>query len=154
MKDNLIRKQSKNPDLDDCPEEYKKLEKAYDEQRDFDEIDEISYNDEISLAEIAWEDYLAEVEYAEYLKGINSSYSNVFDEKIASIENIMTLRIVDEKIYKDLLIMLYGHTIAAIEGYIYATFFNTVIQSEEFLKKLVETDPGLQKQTIKVTAFL
>jgi hypothetical protein len=147
-KEEWIMKRLKTSYSDDTSEEYEKLAIAY-EERDFDEIAD---NYDNSLAEMAFEDYLAEVEYAEYLKSISSSHSQVFDEKIASIEKIMTLTI-DEKIDKDLLIMLYGHTISTIEGYIYATFFNNVIQSDELLKKLVETDKVLIKRTIKLTDF-
>jgi hypothetical protein len=143
-----IRKELNNPDADESTEGWEELETAY-EQRDFDDFSD-NYDD--YLAEIAFEDYLDEVEYANFLKSISSSYSKVFDEKIASIKKIMDLSI-DEKTDKDLLIMLYGHTISAIEGYIYTTFFNTVMQSDGLLRKLVETDPSLKDKTIKLTDF-
>lgn len=143
-----IRKELNNPDADESTEGWEELETAYEER----EFDEISDNEENTLAEKAFEDYLADVEYAEYLNSISSSYSKVFDEKITSIKKIISLNI-DEKTDKDLLIMLYGHTISAIEGYIYTTFFNTVMQSDELLKKLVGTDTVLMKKSIKLTDF-
>lgn len=42
-------------------------------------------------------------------------------------------------------VMIYGHTVAAIEGFLSSAFIKTTIEHEELIRKLVETDPAFSK---------
>lgn len=65
---------------------------------------------------------------------------DIFQNHIKSVEKILEAK-VDEEAYFSLLVMLYGHLVAAVEAYLSSTFIQKVTNSEEFTRKLVETDP-------------
>lgn len=65
---------------------------------------------------------------------------SVFKSQIESVEKILEVHI-DEEAYFSLLVMLYGHVVAAVEAYLSSTFIQKVTNSEDLTRKLVETDP-------------
>lgn len=65
---------------------------------------------------------------------------DIFQNHIKSVEKILEAEI-DAEAYFSLLVMLYGHVVAAVEAYLSSTFIQKVTNSEEFTRKLVETDP-------------
>jgi len=47
-------------------------------------------------------------------------------------------------------VMLHGHVVSAIEGYLAGTFIHKVTNSEKLIRKLVETDPEFSKRTFSL----
>ena len=64
----------------------------------------------------------------------------IFQNHIKSVEKILEADI-DAEAYFSLLVMLYGHVVAAVEAYLSSTFIHKVTNSEELTRKLIETDP-------------
>ncbi|MFT0773010.1 hypothetical protein [Psychrobacter aquimaris] len=69
---------------------------------------------------------------------------DIFQNHIKSVEKILESDI-DEEAYFSLLVMLYGHVVAAVEAYLSSTFIQKVTNSEELTRKLIETDPTFSK---------
>ncbi len=69
----------------------------------------------------------------------------IFNETIESSREILSLP-VSQKSRKNLLVMVYGYIIAAVEAYLASTFIDTVMSSENFLRKLIESDPEFAKR--------
>ncbi|MCG3809763.1 hypothetical protein I3252_09745 [Psychrobacter sp. Ps4] len=65
---------------------------------------------------------------------------DIFQKQIMSVEKLLAVD-VDEEAHFSLLVMLYGHVVAAIEAYLSSTFIQKITNSEELTRKLVETDP-------------
>lgn len=75
---------------------------------------------------------------------------DIFQNHIKSVEKILEAKI-DAEAYFSLLVMLYGHVVAAVEAYLSSTFIQKVINSEELTRRLIETDPNFSnmKFTLK-----
>lgn len=71
----------------------------------------------------------------------------IFNEIIESAREIVLLP-VKRRTYKNLLVMVYGHVIAALEVYLASTFIDTVISSKKLLRKLIESDPEFEKRKL------
>lgn len=69
---------------------------------------------------------------------------SIFKSQIESVEKILAANI-DSEAYFSLLVMLYGHVVAAVEAYLSSTFIQKVTNSEELTRKLIETDPNFSK---------
>lgn len=69
---------------------------------------------------------------------------DIFQNHIKSVEKILEADI-DAEAYFSLLVMLYGHVVAAVEAYLSSTFIHKVTNSEKLTRKLVETDPTFSK---------
>ncbi|MGE6442503.1 hypothetical protein ACQKC9_13175 [Psychrobacter sp. NPDC078409] len=74
----------------------------------------------------------------------NETQIDIFQNHIKSVEKILEADI-DEEAYFSLLVMLYGHVVAAVEAYLSSTFIQKVTNSEELTRKLIETDPSFSK---------
>lgn len=68
----------------------------------------------------------------------------IFQNHIKSVEKILEADI-DSEAYFSLLVMLYGHVVAAVEAYLSSTFIQKVTNSEKLTRKLVETDITFSK---------
>lgn len=69
---------------------------------------------------------------------------DIFQNHIKSVEKILEADI-DTEAYFSLLVMLYGHVVAALEAYLSSTFIQKVTNSEGLTRKLIETDPTFSK---------
>lgn len=58
---------------------------------------------------------------------------------------------VESKMRFSLNVMIYGHTVAAIEGFLSSVFIKTTIGHEELIRKLVETDPKFSSMTFTLS---
>lgn len=67
-----------------------------------------------------------------------------FDTQIQSVRELLDVRASNEAKFS-LLVMLHGHIVAAVESYLASTFIHKVTNSEELIRKLVETDPVFSK---------
>ena len=74
----------------------------------------------------------------------NETQIDIFQNHIKSVEKILEADI-DEEAYFSLLVMLYGHVVAAVEAYLSSTFIQKVTNSEKLTRKLIETDPSFSK---------
>ncbi len=81
---------------------------------------------------------------------VGKSRFQIFNEVIESSREIISLP-VGHTTYKNLLVMVYGHVIAAVEAYLSSTFIDMIISSESLLRKLVESDPEFAKRKFTMT---
>lgn len=70
---------------------------------------------------------------------------SIFQSQVKSVGQILDSSIEDTARF-DLLVMLHGHVVAAVESYLSSTFIHLVTNSNELIRKLVETDPVFSKQ--------
>ncbi len=101
----------------------------------------------------AYEDYCEnrqrqeeEWHWQEELEWYISSQSQigVFDTQIQSVTELLNVQVSDETQFS-LLVMLHGHIVASVESYLASTFIHKVTNSEDLIRKLVETDPVFSK---------
>lgn len=69
-----------------------------------------------------------------------------FQSQIRNILEILEVEVSSDAQFT-LLVMLHGHIIAAVESYLASTFIREVTNSEELIRKLVETDPVFSEKT-------
>lgn len=74
------------------------------------------------------------------------SHYNTLAKHLDSVDTLCKLHCPKEAEFS-LLVMLHGHLVSAIEGYLAGVFISTVTSSEELIQKLVETDPEFSKRT-------
>ena len=98
-------------------------------------IDEISYENSKYETD---DDWLFEDE--------PKSHYDTLAKHLDSVDTLCKLECPKEAEFS-LLVMLHGHLVSAIEGYLAGVFINTVTNSEELIRKLVETDPEFSKRT-------
>lgn len=67
-----------------------------------------------------------------------------FDTQIHSVLELLNVEASSETQFS-LLVMLHGHVVAAVESYLASTFIHKVTNSEDLIRKLVETDPVFSK---------
>ena len=95
------------------------------------------YESDYYESEIAW--------YIESPKQLS-----VLENHLNSIISLTKI-VVDEPTKIDLFVMLHAHVIAAMEEFLSGTFIHEITNSDELMKKLIETDPkiGEKKLTLK-----
>lgn len=106
-------------------DEWEEAVQAYDEHIEH----------ELRQQELDW--YLHE-ELEWYVK--DQSQVGVFDSQIKSILNLLNVA-TDNETQFSLLVMLHAHTVASLEAYLASTFIHRVTNSDELIRRLVETDP-------------
>lgn len=74
---------------------------------------------------------------------------DIFKENIESSKEILNLPISNGS-KKNLLVMLHAHTVTAVEAYLSATFIEKALETEELMRKLVETDPEFAKRKFTI----
>ena len=67
-----------------------------------------------------------------------------FDTQINSVLELIDVQASSEAQFS-LLVMLHGHIVAALESYLASTFIHRVTNSEDLIRKLIETDPEFSK---------
>lgn len=75
----------------------------------------------------------------------SNDHLSIFHSQVRSVGQILDSSI-DATARFDLLVMLHGHVVAAVESYLSSTFIHLVTNSNELIRKLVETDPAFSKQ--------
>jgi hypothetical protein len=81
-----------------------------------------------------------EVNESDVMEVLGKTRYFLFSQVIENSEELLNVK-VSGNVQKNLLVMLYGHIIAATEAYLAATFINAVNESEDVLKKLIRSDP-------------
>lgn len=83
------------------------------------------------------------------LEATNDTPAMRFRRQIASVDQLIDLDM--EPLLKfNHMVMVYGHLVAAMEGFLSAHFISLVLNSDDLMRRLVETDPELQKKSIKL----
>jgi hypothetical protein len=118
-KEEWIREKLGDPDADEFTEGWYELEEEYDQMKMYE------YDRE---------------EYEDYLSVFGKSAYDLFNEIIANSNELIEIKVLN-KVQKNLLVMLFGHIVAATEAYLSSTFIKSVNDSGDILRKLVETDP-------------
>jgi len=91
--------------------------------------------------QIMAEQYYEENLYDEDYWGVEGkSKLQIFNEILDSSTELLSLP-VSTHVSKNILVMLHGHIVAAVEAYLSSTFIDSVISSDDLLRKLVESDP-------------
>lgn len=70
----------------------------------------------------------------------NETQIGKFDTQISSVHELLDLEVSSEAQFS-LLVMLHGHIVAAVESYLASTFIHQVTNSDELIRKLIESDP-------------
>lgn len=68
----------------------------------------------------------------------------IFDTQIRSVFHILEVKVYDKAQFS-LFVMLHGHVVAAVEAYLASTFIHKVTNSDDLIRRLVETDPKFSK---------
>ena len=79
-------------------------------------------------------------------------YLEVFSNQVNSAEKIINLD-VSEDIEFNLLVMIHGHVVAAIEGYLASVCMKKIIESDDLMRKLLESDPDLGSRTLTLKSL-
>lgn len=116
----------------ECPQEIlKKVERLESGRRAY-----ISPNELGIDQEIYWEIY-------------SSEQLKTYKVHVASVKQLLGSTH-DEETYFRLLVMLHAHIVAATEYFLSSTFIHEVLGNEYLMRKLVETDPIIAKQTFSL----
>lgn len=127
-KDEWIREKLGNPDADEFTSGWDDLEEEYEKMK----MHEMNRD-----------------EYEDYLSVFGKTPYELFNEIIENSNELLKVE-VTVKAQKNLLVMLYGHIVAATESYLSSTFIQSVNDSEEILRKLVETDPKFAQRKFSI----
>lgn len=84
--------------------------------------------------------YQNELEWYLYSK----SPVGIFNSQMHNIQLLLSTKVHDQAQFS-LLVMLHGHAVATLEAYLASTFLQHVINSDDLIKKLVESDPKFSK---------
>ncbi|MEZ9583969.1 hypothetical protein AB4230_16965 [Vibrio cyclitrophicus] len=74
----------------------------------------------------------------------SQSQIGMFNTQIQSVKALLNVKVYNETQFS-LLVMLHGHTVASLESYLASKFIQNVTNSEELIRKLVESDPTFSK---------
>lgn len=76
----------------------------------------------------------------------SQTHHDILENHLKSVRTLLDIEVPSETSFS-LLVMLHGHVVSAIEGYLAGIFIHKVTNSEALTKKLVETDPEFSKRT-------
>lgn len=76
----------------------------------------------------------------------SQTHHEILQNHLKSVRTLLEVGVPDDTLFS-LWVMLHGHVVSAIEGYLAGTFIHKVTNSEELIRKLVETDPEFSKRT-------
>ncbi|MES3040096.1 MAG: hypothetical protein V4730_02940 [Pseudomonadota bacterium] len=122
-----IREQLNDPEADEFTKGWDDLSEDYDTQHQFDNYDR--YED----------DWIVE----------GKNRLEIFNENIEATREILAT-VINKKYEKNLIVMLFGHVVAAVEAYLSSAFIHYAISSEDHMRKLVENDPEFAKRKFTV----
>ncbi|MGG5873555.1 hypothetical protein [Pseudomonas peli] len=79
----------------------------------------------------------------------SKTHYEIFQSHIKSVRSLLDVDVPSDTLFS-LWVMLHGHVVSAIEGYLAGTFIHKVTNSEELTRKLVETDPEFSNRTFSL----
>jgi hypothetical protein len=106
-----------------------------------------AYEEYLNQMHVDWESLRYENEYHDYWTVEGKTSFQIFNETIDHSKELMNIQVSDQA-EKNLFVMLYGHIVASVEAYLSSTFIEKVtsLENQNYLRKLVETDPELGKR--------
>ena len=119
-----IIQQTGNDDIDEFSPEWDELSDAF---------------DELTSGEFEYDDWHVE----------GKSRIEIFDETILASKEVLSYDF-SPVVSKNILVMLHGHIIAAVEAYLSSTFIDLTLSSDEYIRKLVESDPEFAERKFTV----
>jgi len=69
------------------------------------------------------------------------SQRGIFNSQMVNVEELLHVDLTGDEATFSLLVMLHGHVVASLEAYLAGTFIHKVTNSNQLIRKLVETDP-------------
>ena len=79
----------------------------------------------------------------------SETHYEIFQNHLKSVRELLEIDVPPEALFS-LWVMLHGHVVSAIEGYLAGTFIHKITNSEELTRKLVETDPEFSNRTFSL----
>ncbi|MFM5578540.1 hypothetical protein ACET7N_07485 [Aeromonas veronii] len=79
----------------------------------------------------------------------NKTHHDILKNHLKSVRTLLDVEVPPETSFS-LLVMLHGHVVSAIEGYLAGVFIHQVTNSEDLTRSLVETDPEFSKRTFSL----
>lgn len=76
----------------------------------------------------------------------SKTHHEIFQNHLKSVRTLLEVAVPSDTLFS-LWVMLHGHVVSAIEGYLAGVFIHKVTNSEVLTRKLVETDPEFSKRT-------
>ena len=80
---------------------------------------------------------------------IGKTRFEIFNETINASKSILNVTL-PQSSYKNLWVMLYGHIVAAIESYLSSTFIEITLSADDYMRRLVESDPAFASRTFTI----
>jgi hypothetical protein len=122
-----IREKLDDPEADEYTEGWNELSEEFDREQQSREYDQ--YEDDLRVE--------------------GKSRIELFDENIQATVEIIE-KSVTPRYEKNLIVMLFGHVVAAVEAYLSSTFIQYALSSENHMRRLVENDPEFAKRKFTV----
>jgi len=123
-KEEWIRSHLTDPDAGEYSQEWLRLSAQYDEEAASDNYDSYEFED--------WD-------------VAGKSRLEIFDETIEASSELLEVEF-SKLAARNVLVMLHGHIVAAIEAYLASTFIDRALSSDYYLRRLVENDPEFAKR--------
>lgn len=79
----------------------------------------------------------------------SKTHYEILQNHLKSVRTLLEVDVPEDTRFS-LWVMLHGHLVSAIEGYLAGIFIHEVTNSEELTRKLVETDPAFSRQTLSL----
>lgn len=79
----------------------------------------------------------------------SKTHYDIFQNHLKSVRVLLEVDVPEDSRFS-LWVMLHGHLVSAVEGYLAGVFIHKVTNSEELTRKLVETDPEFSKRTFSL----
>ncbi|MFM4836258.1 hypothetical protein ACEUCO_06455 [Aeromonas veronii] len=79
----------------------------------------------------------------------NKTHCDILKNHLKSVRTLLDVEVPPETLFS-LWVMLHGHVVSAIEGYLAGVFIHRVTNSDELTQRLVETDPEFSKRTFSL----
>lgn len=86
-------------------------------------------------------------------KWFKASNHQTFKIHMENARTLIKLGNDNRQIDFSLYVMMYGYIVSAIEGYLAGTFIKNVLESEEYLKKFINTDPFFKDRKLSMQDF-
>lgn len=124
-----IREQLEDDEADEFSEGWDALAEEFNTMHENDNPDDYWYEEEWSV--------------------VGKSRFEIFDETIDAARKILNVTLPPSS-KKNLLVMLYGHVVAAVESYLSSTFIEVALSTESHMKRLVENDSEFAKRKFTI----
>ncbi|WYX00533.1 hypothetical protein WMR86_07695 [Proteus vulgaris] len=79
----------------------------------------------------------------------HSTQLETFNKHLSLIPKILEFQ-VDKEVQFSLLVMLHAHIVSALEGFLASTFIYNVTNSDQLIRKLIETDPEFRTRKFTI----